>query len=158
MRIIASPIYRAFPELDGFTDEQCRRYVDLARGGQRSRVMFEVARVMLSLGCVYVSSPVVLRNWSWSEAQWRITLSVAMMATVFLLSMLFWRDVLLRLLVRGVLRGTARCPSCDYSAMGLLVSVDFAVTCPECGTGIPAEKRWLGGAPPPADAITPSST
>ena len=113
MRIIANPIYRAFPELDGFTDEQCRRYVGLARGGQRSKVMFEVARVMLSLGCVYVSSPVVLRNWSWSEAPWLIVLSVAMMATVFLLSMLFWRDVLLRLLVRGVLRWTARCPSCD---------------------------------------------
>ena len=136
MRIIASPIYRAFPELDGFTDEQCRRYVDLARGGQRSRVMFEVARVMLSLGCVYVSSPVVLRNWSWSEADWLITLSVAMMATVFLLGMLFWRDVLLRLLVRRVLRGTARCPSCDYSAMGLVVSANHAVTCPECGKSI----------------------
>ena len=136
MRIIANPIYRAFPELDGFTDEQCRRYVDLARGGQRSGVMFEVARVMLSLGCVYVSSPVVLRNWSWSEADWLITLSVAMMATVFLLSMLFWRDVLLRLLVRRVLRGTARCPSCDYSAMGLVVSANDAVTCPECGKSI----------------------
>ena len=136
MRIIASPIYRAFPELDGFTDEQCRRYVDLARGGQRSRVMFEVARVMLSLGCMYVSSSVVLRNWSWSEADWLITLSVAMMATVFLLSMLFWRDVLLRLLVRGVLRGSARCPSCDYSAMGLVVSANHAVTCPECGKSI----------------------
>ena len=136
MRFIASPIYRAFPELDGFTDEQCRRYVDLARGGQRSRVMFEVARVMLSLGCVYVSSSVVLRNWSWSEAQSLITLSVAMMATVFLLSMLFWRDVLLRLLVRGVLRGTARCPSCDYSTMGLVVSSNHAVTCPECGKSI----------------------
>jgi hypothetical protein len=136
MRIIASPIYRAFPELDGFTDEQCRRYVDLARGGQRSRVMFEVARVMLSLGCVYVSYPVVLRNWSWSEADWLITLSVAMMATVFLLFMLFWRDVLLRLLVRRVLRGSARCPSCDYSAMGLVVSANYAVTCPECGKSI----------------------
>jgi len=133
MRIIASPIYRAFPELDGFTDEQCRRYVDLARGGQRSRVMFEVARVMLSLGCVFVSSSVLLRNWSWSDADWLITLSVAMLATVFLLGMLFWRDVLLRLLVRGVLRGSARCPSCDYSAMGLVVSANHAVTCPECG-------------------------
>ncbi len=136
MRIIANPIYRVFPELDGFTDEQCRRYVDLARGGQRSRVMCEVARVMLSLGCVYVSSPVVLRNLSWSEAPWLIVLSVAMLATVFLLGMLFWRDVLLRLLVRGVLRGTARCPSCDYSAMGLVVSANHAVTCPECGKSI----------------------
>ena len=136
MRFIASPIYRAFPELDGFTDEQCRRYVDLARGGQRSRVMFEVARVMLSLGCVYVSSSVLLRNWSWSDADWLITLSVVMLATVFLLGMLFWRDVLLRLLVRGVLRGTARCPSCDYSTMGLVVSSNHAVTCPECGKSI----------------------
>lgn len=91
---------------------------------------------MLSLGCVYVSSPVVLRNWSWSDADWLITLSVAMLATVFLLGMLFWRDVLLRLLVRRVLRGTARCPSCDYSTMGLVVSSNHAVTCPECGKSI----------------------
>ena len=46
------------------------------------------------------------------------------------------RDVLLRLLVLRALGGTARCPSCDYSAMGLLVPTDFMVTCPECGQSI----------------------
>src|SRR5207247_1731505 len=33
MRLIVRRIYRAFPELDRYTDEQCRRFVRAARRG-----------------------------------------------------------------------------------------------------------------------------
>ena len=64
--------------------------------------------------------------------------------------------------------GKAACPRCrsiitlefeePRCACGYPLHRLNSANCPECGTGIPAEKRWLGGAPPPADAITPSST
>jgi hypothetical protein len=64
--------------------------------------------------------------------------------------------------------GKAACPRCKS-----IITLEFeeprcecgyplhrlnSANCPECGTGIPAEKRWMGGAPPPADTLTPSST
>jgi hypothetical protein len=50
MRLIASPVFRAFPELDGFTDEQCTAYVALARGGGTARLLFQAARVVATAG------------------------------------------------------------------------------------------------------------
>ena len=64
--------------------------------------------------------------------------------------------------------GKAACPRCKS-----IITLEFeeprcecgyplhrlnSANCPECGTVIPAEKRWLGGVPPPADTLTPSST
>ena len=67
--------------------------------------------------------------------------------------------------------GKAACPRCKS-----IITLEFeeprcecgyplhrlaSANCPECGKGIPAEKRWMGGAPPPvppSDALTPSST
>jgi len=64
--------------------------------------------------------------------------------------------------------GKAACPRCKS-----IITLEFeeprcecgyplhrlnSANCPECGTGAPAEKRWLGGTPPPADTLTPSST
>lgn len=64
--------------------------------------------------------------------------------------------------------GKAACPRCKSiitlefeeprCACGYPLHRLTSANCPECGIDIPAEKRWLGGAPPPADAITPSST
>ena len=63
--------------------------------------------------------------------------------------------------------GKAACPRCKS-----IITLEFeeprcecgyplhrlnSANCPECGTDIPAEKRWLGGAPPAA-TLTPSST
>jgi Zn finger protein HypA/HybF involved in hydrogenase expression len=63
--------------------------------------------------------------------------------------------------------GKAACPRCKSIIMlefeeprcecGYPLHRLNSANCPECGTGIPAEKRWLGGAPP-ADTLTPSST
>ena len=139
MRIIASPIYRAFPELDGFTDEQCRDYLRLVHGGAPGRVA--IGLVSLSLGVLLA----FLVGWVCVSAAnsrpqgvstFVIVGILAGLMAAFGFGTLISRDVLLRLLVRRVLRGTARCPSCDYSAMGLVVSANHAVTCPECGKSI----------------------
>ena len=50
MRIIASPIYRAFSELDGFTDEQCSNYLRQVYGGAQVRVAMWLVCPVLGVG------------------------------------------------------------------------------------------------------------
>ena len=139
MRFIASPIYRAFPELDGFTDEQCRNYLRQVYGGAQVRVAMWLVCPVLGVGgamavawiCAAIAHP--------SRGVTSTFAIVGILAAVFAsfgFGTLIARDVLLGLLVLRALGGTARCPSCDYSAMGLLVPADFMVTCPECGQSI----------------------
>ena len=138
MRIIASPIYRAFPELDVFTDEQCRNYLQRVYGGVPARVAVGLVSLVCGVGWAG-SVGLVCVSVSRANPGWTTIVGVFALAAVtaaFGFGTLISRDVLLRLLVRRVLGEVGLCPSCDYSAMGLLVSVDFAVTCPECGNGI----------------------
>ena len=138
MRIIASPIYRAFPELDVFTDEQCRSYLQRVYGGVLARVAVGLVSLVCGVGVAFAVGWVFVLVAN-ANLGWTFIVEVFILAAVtaaFGFGTLISRDVLLRLLVRRVLGEVGLCPSCDYSAMGLLVSVDFAVTCPECGTGI----------------------
>ena len=138
MRFIASPIYRAFPELDGFTDEQCRNYLQRVYGGVPARVAVGLVSLVLGVGVAFAVGWVCVSVANANPGRTSIVGVFALAAVIaaFGFGTLISRDVLLRLLVRRVLGEVGLCPSCDYSAMGLLVSVDFAVTCPECGNGI----------------------
>ena len=143
MRFIASPIYRAFPELDAFDDARCSDYLERACGGSFARAMLGAAAGVCAAGTVFALSLAAVLSMpflkhafrSWDE---NVVLGVlgALMLFAFGLGLLVWRDLLLRLLVLRVLKATPRCQSCDYSTMGLLVSGAFAATCPECGHGI----------------------
>ena len=138
MRFIASPIYRAFPELDVFTDEQCRNYLQRVYGGVRARVAVGLVSLVCGVGWALAVGWVCVLVSNANPGRTTIVgvFALAAVTAAFGLGTLISRDVLLRLLVRRVLGEVGLCPSCDYSAMGLLVSVDFAVTCPECGNGI----------------------
>ena len=138
MRFIASPIYRAFPELDGFTDEQCRNYLQRVYGGVLARVAVGLVSLVCGVGVAFAVGWVCVLVANANPGRTSIVGVFALAAVIaaFGFGTLISRDVLLRLLVRRVLGEVGLCPSCDYSAMGLLVSVDFAVTCPECGNDI----------------------
>lgn len=138
MRIIASPIYRAFPELDVFTDEQCTNYLQRVYGGVPARVAVGLVSLVLGVGVAFAVGWVCVLAFSANPGRNSVVgvFALAAVTAGFGFGTLISRDVLLRLLVRRVLAEVGLCPSCDYSAMGLLVSVDFAVTCPECGNGI----------------------
>ena len=138
MRFIASPIYRAFPELDVFTDEQCRNYLQRVYGGVPARVAVGLVSLVCGVGVAFAVGWVCVLVANANPGRTTIVgvFALAAVTAAFGFGTLISRDVLLRQLVRRVLREVGLCPSCDYSAMGLLVSVDFAVTCPECGTGI----------------------
>ena len=139
MRLIASPVYRAFPELDAFSDAQCREFAVRARGSWRRRAVVGAVRAVASVAAVPITvwifavtvGPAIgLRN---SSASWvlAVVLLTGLLAggATWLLS----GDLSLRLAIRRVMRIGGTCQGCGYVLVGLPVSASLDVTCPECG-------------------------
>ncbi len=147
MRVPLSRVYRAFPELDKFSDEQCRAYVKLAR---RERRVSGVLVVLACIGLVFVMVPLLLvptaalvehvgrsflergdyQTPTLADLVAAVIVATATVAPPGLL-VLFIRDRWLHRAVRLHLQG-AHCPRCAYLLLGLEV-VDDMVRCPECG-------------------------
>lgn len=153
MRLVTRTIWRAFPELDRFDDEQCRRFVRAASRGIVTRVarwgavaVAGLVGVVLLPGLSLLEQLCIQRGW-WSQSvvgrllgqpRWMGELVYIGLMLVTLLSLggLFGavtRDFLLRRRVRRVLRTRGRCAQCTYFLGGLPVSVNLQVVCPECG-------------------------
>ena len=133
MRIIATPLYRAFPELDPFGDEACRSFVNAARASRVRRTIRAATRSALLLALVVVevrvAAPMLLGHLPSFRAmvfEWAIVLFTLGIGWLVL------RDIQLRLAVRRLLNRGARCPRCSYVVAGLPVSEAKTVTCPEC--------------------------
>jgi DNA-directed RNA polymerase subunit RPC12/RpoP len=170
MRLPLTKVYRAFPELDRFTDEQCREYV------KHVHLRFPWSRWMYA-ALANVVAFVVAALAFWSVAWVTLRPSVTMMpgfrfvdhplmcsALLAALSLgpasllRYWiRHRWLRRRLRECI-AEARCANCRYPLLGLAVR-DGAVLCPECGERVvladfgltPAD--LLGAAPPsPAPA------
>ncbi len=138
-------IWRAFPELDPFTDEQCRRFMKVACRRSRWR---HLHRLLVAAAAVALLA-VVLAVLSWwmilRPAVHRISsplddlpfgLLAAIGGCALLvppLGTLVVRDRLLRRRLREALRGTGACPQCRYALVGLMVPESLEFPCPECG-------------------------
>lgn len=150
MRILSRKIWRAFPELDQFDDETCRRYMN------RSTKVYESG-----LGCLLLFLVVVaaFTAWIFIEYNARVLLYTVLKAlgikmgiyTDTFVGLLAysgfiwfpWIAALLlrdRWLFRSILKqlNGALCKECEYSLLGLIVVIDSDtwkyVLCPECGT------------------------
>lgn len=144
MRIPLSRVWRAFPELDRFTDEQCARFVRAAcRTGLRylHRAALVVLFVLLVAGSLLVATGITQlagRRWDpLAPTAGIINFALLLLVLVFfalppLLVMLI-RDRLLLRRIRRVLRTRGACPVCRYTLVGLPVTAELAVVCPECG-------------------------
>jgi hypothetical protein len=138
MRFVTKNIHRAFPQLDSFSDEQCRLYVRRAQSGLLYRVLqVSISMLMLlalvsALPLALALSGVIMNRFDPSA----LAVSVAgacLLAALSLpvLAVLHLRDRMLwRLLSRQI--GKARCLRCSYSLLGQRL-VDGVITCPECG-------------------------
>lgn len=161
MRIPLTKVYRAFPELDRFSDRECERFVTRARR-RRLRWMWipmlamPVAFIAAIAFVVFVASTfepqirainrfadrtfggafeAILGTNIWPS-------DVLMPLTVLLLiSVGPWlafavlRDTILRRLISKRLE-IANCTTCDHSLLGLPLLAEHpkdAVRCPECG-------------------------
>ena len=146
MRIPKSKIYRAFPELDNFSDEQCQRFMQRIRvsGSRKSIpmiVFLAVTGAGLALACGV--SGIVL---GLVEEELRSRRNGAVLSifdfVVFVVTIglpvffgLIARDLMLRRHLKLVINeklNRIRCLKCRYILIGQVVHED-RVICPECG-------------------------
>lgn len=150
MRIPVGRIYRAFPELDRFNDEQCEMFVRAAcrRGWRRHahRLLILLATIV---SLILVGFAVALvTEWLDHVVQggversgWfapYVILCILAMCSPFLLALLLKDRLLLRRL-RLVIRARGTCPSCRYTLLGVTIDEGNTVLCPECGMTLEAD-------------------
>lgn len=146
LRVPWSKIYRAFPELDVFSDEECERYVLQVRAQRKTAIWLLVGAV--GAACAFFTLTHVLINvilpWMSVAPSTEFSVLWAGVGGVSSLCMglLIARDAALIRAIRGRI-DNARCTKCKHSLLGLPllrpeqaagVQLDNpAVRCPECG-------------------------
>jgi hypothetical protein len=145
MRLPWDKIYRAFPELDRFSDQECERYLLQARSQKRiGPIPGLLALATVAAWCL-AAVPMVQ---SWFRRGYfrgpghidpvRTGLLLAAVIGTPLLVYYVARDVRLRRALRHRL-DNARCPRCRQSLLGLPMIPGAprpAVRCTECGQDI----------------------
>ncbi len=142
MRLITRKVWRAFPELDRFSDEQCRRFVKSARGSAMRRLfgwLLSAAFMLIVLLLVAVGV-LFLEEYSSTVERLHDQSHVGFIGAVYGLLVLFvgWltflqRDWRLRRRIGRVIRMRGTCQECGYSFLGLEPGADLKIRCPECG-------------------------
>lgn len=143
MRFPFTKIYRAFPELDNYRDDQCERFVTAARGRWGRRLL----RLILAMIVAFVSQVAL---WALivfaSSADWvngfraqydSVFMTIALLLTfpvtfIGFLPALLLRDRMLLGQIRSILIERGFCIKCHYSLVGLPVSERKFVQCPDC--------------------------
>lgn len=150
MRIPLTRVYRAFPELDRFSDDQCSRFVRAAckRGWRRHvhRALLviltpiSVLCTLLVLGMALEALADALgRSFEYSTTYDVLLFSVLAAGFLPVFGAMLIRDRLLLRRIRSVLRARCTCPACRYSLLGIVVAENNVVTCPECGIEVEAD-------------------
>lgn len=160
MRLPLSKIYRAFPELDRFTDVQCEEYVRqvrkrFRRGRRVQGVLRTLGAVLIAFAC-FVGSVALAVSIGWTTGGvMRIStlvehpllgaVSIAAFTAIPASVILLWlKNGWLRRRIRDHMRDI-RCAQCGYVMLGLNVH-DGVITCPECGERVVLESLGLTAA------------
>ena len=153
MRLPTRHIYRAFPELDTYSDEQCQRFMRASRGGFARTIVHAAIILAITLagfvgGSLFLfwfinstTQNVPIMNLGKPAPLWQsILYTILIIATVAFGPILGFlaRDFLVIDRIRWILRSRGLCPTCRYSLVGLAVDEHARVLCPECGnpTGV----------------------
>lgn len=139
MRLPTNKVYRAFPELDRFSDAECENYVRIAGeryGESRAGALgigtlaVLVVIVILAVSFDFADGFIPLRT---RETWWGVLSAIKF--TLYLgvapIAWLIARDIWLRRAIRRQLFDTL-CPGCKYQLLGLPIDHE-SVLCPECG-------------------------
>lgn len=151
MRIPGTRVYRAFPELDRFSDADCRRFVRFAAAGlwRGWKLTARVFVAVLTAPAIAVGFLAGLFLWSWvvnalgqgrASLLWIIPFCAPAIG-VALLPNLLLRDWQLRREITSRIFA-ASCSDCRYSLLGLEWR-DGLVNCPECGKSNNLGERGL---------------
>lgn len=158
MRIPFSKPYRAFPELDPFSDCQCETMIAMARHTRAVSVKIRPwvfahrlspfagnLAYFLVLALIF---PLIEYTFGDSNALARLAYGLFIVLVCGgLLRVLFVRDAWLRRLIQDVLESGGSCTRCQYSLLGLPEVHDGCVRCPECGhvnMSVPALRALVG--------------
>jgi len=143
-------IYRAFPELDRFTDDECERYVRYVRidrgWGYRVAEIGVIAAVLLCTGVAarvvfHRSVYLAIDEASIAPTVLAATAAIGAMFAAVAAAIVLFRDLSLRSAIRARL-DHARCPACRYSLLGLRADHD-RVVCPECAFAVVLSRHQL---------------
>lgn len=142
-RIPLNKLYRAFPELDAFTDAECELYVKRVHAQRATHRAELAAGFALTLtGCAAILMVLThLAGWARQLAHhpidrrmWEsliLTASVILIISAVFLAWFLVRDWALIHAIRTRLL-LVRCPACRQSLVGVPNDSD-QVRCPECG-------------------------
>jgi hypothetical protein len=145
MRLLTSTLWRAFPELDEFSDDLCRKFVKAATARWRSQALrfvlvglVAVATVVVAVFAFAIARPIydtwilfrTLPNTAVVLIQ-AVGLSIPLL--IGFACALVVRDQILRRQVCRVIRKRGACVRCAYSLLGMPVNAALHVVCPECG-------------------------
>lgn len=148
--------YRAYPELNDYSDEACERMIWAARARRADAMWVVPLAAIIGVNLVVaaltiVTARVMLRAAAQRTASGGAALPISIPA-VWMLSLgvmvvvglWIWVAVRRVLIIRSVLNHLekARCPYCLFSLTGLLLDLG-SVVCPECGQRIVlADEGW----------------
>ena len=146
MRIPLSKIYRAFPEFDAFTDEQCERFmlrIQLSGAKKTAPILVGILVTLVALifscavtGFVYETVQEGMDRNTLREYEFVMDLLSMLLPPVIACGLgLITRDLLLRRHLRLVIEdklNRIRCLDCKYILIGQVVTRQ-QVRCPECG-------------------------
>ncbi|UCD74793.1 MAG: hypothetical protein JSV91_13520 [Phycisphaerales bacterium] len=147
LRIVTRKLYRAFPELDGFDDDQCERLLRQVKSGMSYAPVLGLALLGFGLlpflcsiwlavaGFQYLTDLLTDKlNRYWVD---RLAFLAGLIIVLTIPSVvgLITRDVVMRFHIRRALAARLKriqCLGCKYLLLGQRV-IDGFVTCPECG-------------------------
>jgi hypothetical protein len=165
MRLLVRTIWRAFPELDPYTDAECATFVRRATRRAPRRWLHGVAVLLFFLAALagsVVAAGFVLRFVEVSVpealhdvvALLAVPVALALVFAVPSVGALILRDVFLRHRLAQVLRDRGSCGNCGYSLVGLPIPASLVVACPECGHAGPVDEALtvlVRASQPPGD-------
>lgn len=171
MRLPWTKLYRGFPELDRFSDDQCEAWLGRLWGAAPAAMWASVG-VPLAVGLLAASACVQLGFWFLSPMldelgqaggahrllwQWlAVAAWVALVGGPGGLVALVLRDRIVRRIVKRQLKSRA-CMKCGYSLLGLPVT-GGTVVCAECGGRVTLADRGLTAADLISQAGVPAAS
>lgn len=154
MRLITKDLWRAFPELDRFDDDRCRRFVIAAQRGKRAAIWRILLNLILTASVAAAIGSIGLAiMWLFWDAGggtsgpaaggWRFAFGLFILCLAIVaagLSSLVLRDQLLRRRVAHFIFARGKCPQCRYNLLGVRVPESLRIHCPECGLELEVDK------------------
>jgi hypothetical protein len=138
MRLVTRKVWRAFPQLDRFSDQECLEFVNRVRRSLRYQAAVFSLCLFLFIALFFVMAMInalaiqVLNRRGLADLGLIFpVIGVVLQIAVPSLVMLLGRDAVLDFSLKRIV-GAAVCPTCGYSLLGQR-TLGCAIRCPECG-------------------------